>query len=162
MSVCPLTCFSRNGRAAFIASLDEYDLLIIDDLGVERSTNYAMEQMFFVIDSRYHSRRPMIITTNDIGNDLLYPPTPGLILLLPEPGVQAAFLQKLPVFSPLLDSSLLQHQDLVRIRNGLQAVGDNNNRLFRRQSGERPLDQHLVSWVEGGRSLVKEDNGRVL
>ena len=51
-------------RADFIASFDEYDLLIIDDLGVERSTEYAMEQMFFVIDSRYRSRRPMIITTN--------------------------------------------------------------------------------------------------
>ena len=38
-------------RADFIASFDEYDLLIIDDLGVERSTEYAMEQMFFVIDS---------------------------------------------------------------------------------------------------------------
>ena len=47
-------------RADFIASFDEYDLLIIDDLGVERSTEYAMEQMFFVIDSRYRSRRPMI------------------------------------------------------------------------------------------------------
>ena len=33
-------------RADFIASFDEYDLLIIDDLGVERSTEYAMEQMF--------------------------------------------------------------------------------------------------------------------
>ena len=44
-------------RADFIASFDEYDLLIIDDLGVERSTEYAMEQMFFVIDSRYRSRR---------------------------------------------------------------------------------------------------------
>lgn len=38
--------------AGCIVSLDEYDLLIIDDLGVERSTDYAMEQMFFVIDSR--------------------------------------------------------------------------------------------------------------
>ena len=37
-------------RAEFIASFDEYDLLIIDDLGVERSTEYAMEQMFFVIE----------------------------------------------------------------------------------------------------------------
>ena len=34
------------GQADFIASFDEYDLLIIDDLGVERSTEYAMEQMF--------------------------------------------------------------------------------------------------------------------
>lgn len=61
-------------RASFIASLDEYDLLIIDDLGVERSTDYVMEQMFFVIDSRYRSRRPMIITTNLKLSELKNPP----------------------------------------------------------------------------------------
>ena len=49
-------------------------LLIIDDLGVERSTEYAMEQMFFVIDSRYRSRRPMIITTNLKLAELKNPP----------------------------------------------------------------------------------------
>ena len=48
-----LTGMFSEDRAEFIASFDEYDLLIIDDLGVERSTEYAMEQMFFVIDSRY-------------------------------------------------------------------------------------------------------------
>ena len=47
---------------------------IIDDLGVERSTEYAMEQMFFVIDSRYRSRRPMIITTNLKLAELKNPP----------------------------------------------------------------------------------------
>ena len=51
-------------RAAFIASLDDYSLLVIDDLGVERSTEYAMEQMFTVIDSRYRSKKPLIVTTN--------------------------------------------------------------------------------------------------
>ncbi len=51
-----------------------HDLLIIDDLGVERSTEYAMEQMFFVIDSRYRSRRPMIITTNLKLSELKNPP----------------------------------------------------------------------------------------
>lgn len=43
-----LTGMLSEDRATFIASMDEYDLLIIDDLGVERSTDYAMEQMFFV------------------------------------------------------------------------------------------------------------------
>ena len=69
-----LTGMFSEDRAAFIASLDEYDLLIIDDLGVERSTDYAMEQMFFVIDSRYRSRRPMIITTNLKLAELKNPP----------------------------------------------------------------------------------------
>ena len=72
-----LTGMFSEDRADFIASFDEYDLLIIDDLGVERSTEYAMEQMFFVIDSRYRSRRPMIITTNlklaELKNPLTWP-----------------------------------------------------------------------------------------
>ena len=41
---------------------------------MERSTEYAMEQMFFVIDSRYRSRRPMIITTNLKLAELKNPP----------------------------------------------------------------------------------------
>ena len=69
-----LTGMFSEDRADFIASFDEYDLLIIDDLGVERSTEYAMEQMFFVIDSRYRSRRPMIITTNLKLAELKNPP----------------------------------------------------------------------------------------
>ncbi len=69
-----LTGMFSEDRADFIASFDEYDLLIIDDLGVERSTEYAMEQMFFLIDSRYRSRRPMIITTNLKLAELKNPP----------------------------------------------------------------------------------------
>ena len=69
-----LTGMFSEDRSEFIASFDEYDLLIIDDLGVERSTEYAMEQMFFVIDSRYRSRKPMIITTNLKLAELKNPP----------------------------------------------------------------------------------------
>lgn len=39
-------------------------LLVLDDLGSERSTDFKMEQVFEVIDSRYGSKKPMIITTN--------------------------------------------------------------------------------------------------
>ena len=59
-----LTEMFDQDRADFIASFDKYDLFIIDALGVKRSTKYAMEQMFFVIDSCYRIRRPMIITIN--------------------------------------------------------------------------------------------------
>ncbi len=61
-------------RAAFIASLDDYSLLVIDDLGVERSTEYAMEQMFTVIDSRYRSKKPLIVTTNLKLEEIKNPP----------------------------------------------------------------------------------------
>lgn len=61
-------------RAEFIASLGIYDLLIIDNLGVERNTEYAMEQMFHVVDCRCRSRKPMIITTNLKLSELKNPP----------------------------------------------------------------------------------------
>ncbi len=69
-----LTGVFAEDRAAFIASLDDYSLLVIDDLGVERSTEYAMEQMFTVIDSRYRSKKPLIVTTNLKLEEIKNPP----------------------------------------------------------------------------------------
>ena len=51
-------------RNQFINSLNRYSLLIIDDLGIERNSDFALEQVFNVIDSRYRSKKPLIITTN--------------------------------------------------------------------------------------------------
>ena len=48
----------------YLNSLNEYRLLIIDDLGSERNTEYSLEQVYDVIDSRYVSGKPLIITTN--------------------------------------------------------------------------------------------------
>lgn len=51
-------------RNKYLASFKEFDLLIIDDLGIERNSEYAQEQVYNVVDSRYLSRLPFIITTN--------------------------------------------------------------------------------------------------
>ena len=51
-------------RNRFIDSMNAYRLLVIDDLGMERSSEFALEQVLSVIDSRYRSKRPMIVTTN--------------------------------------------------------------------------------------------------
>lgn len=40
------------------------ELLVIDDFGASRDTEFANEIMFSVIDARYSSKRPMVITTN--------------------------------------------------------------------------------------------------
>lgn len=48
----------------YLKSLSRYQLLIIDDLGVERDTPYALETVYLVIDERYKSGKPFIITTN--------------------------------------------------------------------------------------------------
>lgn len=56
--------FAAEDKTEYIRSLNGYELLIIDDLGVERSSEYALENIFSVIDWRYRSRKPLIITTN--------------------------------------------------------------------------------------------------
>lgn len=48
----------------YIDHLNEYDLLVIDDYSVERNTEYMVETVFNVVDSRIKSGRPMIVTTN--------------------------------------------------------------------------------------------------
>jgi DNA replication protein DnaC len=42
----------------------EPDLLVIDDFGVERGTEYSLERAYEVIDTRVRSGKPLIITTN--------------------------------------------------------------------------------------------------
>ena len=48
----------------YIDSLNDNSLLILDDLGIERDTPFAREQVYNVIDARYRAGLPMIITTN--------------------------------------------------------------------------------------------------
>ena len=74
MILSRLTGLFGEERLAFIDSLAQYDLLIIDDLGVERSSEYALEQVYLVIDCRYRSKKPMIITTNLTLDEMKNPP----------------------------------------------------------------------------------------
>ncbi len=59
-----LTGMYADDRNTYIDSLNRYALLIIDDLGMERNSEFAHEQVFNVIDSRYRSGKPLIVTTN--------------------------------------------------------------------------------------------------
>ena len=55
---------SYKDRNEYISRLCSFPLLILDDFGVERGTEYGLEQVYNVIDSRYRSRKPLIVTTN--------------------------------------------------------------------------------------------------
>ena len=68
-----LTGIHFEDRNQFINSLNRYSLLIIDDLGIERNSDFALEQVFNVIDSRYRSGKPLIVTTNLTLDDLRNP-----------------------------------------------------------------------------------------
>ncbi len=66
---------SARDRQEIIDHLQFYELLAIDDLGVERDSGYATEQIFGVIDARARSGLPLIVTTNLTLDELTHPPT---------------------------------------------------------------------------------------
>ena len=55
---------SFKDRNEYISRLCSFPLLILDDFGMERGTEYGLEQVYNVVDSRYRSRKPLIVTTN--------------------------------------------------------------------------------------------------
>ena len=80
---CCVTNFSRivnkltgmfDGKQEYIDSLNNFSLLVIDDFAMERSTEYVNEIVYNVIDSRYRSGKPLIVTTNLSKKDLDNPP----------------------------------------------------------------------------------------
>lgn len=52
------------GKQDYIDKITSYPLLIIDDLGAERGSDYMLEQVYSIVDARYQSGKPLIVTTN--------------------------------------------------------------------------------------------------
>ena len=48
----------------YVKSLDSYALLIIDDLGAEQDSEFALQNIGNVINRRWTSGKPLIVTTN--------------------------------------------------------------------------------------------------
>ena len=70
---CMITSLSReintvqgmyDGKQDHIDSLNKYSLLVLDDVGVEGATPFRMEMIYNIIDTRYRSGLPLIVTTN--------------------------------------------------------------------------------------------------
>lgn len=47
------------------------DLLIIDDFGAEKISDWVLEKIFLLIDTRYKAEKPMIISTNLENSEIL-------------------------------------------------------------------------------------------
>ena len=49
---------------AIINRINRAKLVVFDDLGAERSTEYALEKVYSIVDERYRKKLPSIFTTN--------------------------------------------------------------------------------------------------
>lgn len=77
---CLVTNFARlvnmisgQGGQDYIDNLNKFDLIVIDDLASERDTEYMGEIVQSIIDARYRSGLPLIITTNLTAIELKHP-----------------------------------------------------------------------------------------
>lgn len=52
------------GKNEYIESLNAYPLLVLDDLGAERNTEFMNEVVYTIINARYKAKLPLIVTTN--------------------------------------------------------------------------------------------------
>lgn len=55
------------------------DLLVIDDLGKEKPTEWVLEKLFLIVNNRYNNYLPIVITTNYNRNQLTYLANSGRI-----------------------------------------------------------------------------------
>lgn len=66
----------ENREQEVMASFMKPAVLVLDDLGKERPTEWAVEQLFAVLNARYDARKPVIVTTNYGGEELVKRLTP--------------------------------------------------------------------------------------
>jgi DNA replication protein DnaC len=55
---------AERSHVALLDRLASVDLLHIDDVGAERSTDWVLEELYSIVDARYEDERSIVITTN--------------------------------------------------------------------------------------------------
>lgn len=51
-------------RPQIMEAVRRYPLLVLDDFGTERATDFALETVYSVVDERYKTGKPLIVTSN--------------------------------------------------------------------------------------------------
>lgn len=54
----------EEGVVGFLDRLSSVDLLHIDDVGAENRTDWALEQLYSIVNTRYEEQRSIVLTTN--------------------------------------------------------------------------------------------------
>jgi DNA replication protein DnaC len=59
--------FESDGEASYVDLLDRLatvDLLHLDDVGAEKTSDWVMEQLYAIVNARYEEERAIVVTTN--------------------------------------------------------------------------------------------------
>ena len=55
---------AKEQEREIMAALQECDLLVLDDIGAEKVTDWTLDVLFRIIDGRYRRKKPTLFTTN--------------------------------------------------------------------------------------------------
>ena len=55
---------SQSTFEELMRELESTDVLILDDLGTENTTDWALERLYVIINNRYNAGKPIIVTSN--------------------------------------------------------------------------------------------------
>ena len=55
---------TRTSEADILGQVMKAELLVLDDLGAERPTDWVEETMNLIVNTRYNDRKPTIFTSN--------------------------------------------------------------------------------------------------
>ena len=61
---------SEAGMLDLFDRLTAVDLLHIDDLGAEKTTEWVLEQLYSIVNARYEEQRAIVVTTNLMPDEL--------------------------------------------------------------------------------------------
>lgn len=67
------------GHQAALDRLNELDLLVLDDLGAERTMPWVLEQFYLIVNRRALDRKPLIVTTDLTSGKLAEQVTPRVV-----------------------------------------------------------------------------------
>ncbi len=62
---------SERSHLDLLDRLTAVDLLHIDDVGAERTTDWVLEELYSIVNGRYEDQRSMVITTNILDREAL-------------------------------------------------------------------------------------------
>ncbi len=86
---------SERSYIDLVDRLTAVDLLHIDDVGAERSSEWVLEQLYSIVNARYEHQRSIVVTTNIVERDELSKQiTPRPVSRLTE------MCEQLPLFGP--------------------------------------------------------------
>lgn len=54
----------QGGELAYMERVTGYGLLFLDDLGVEKPSDWVLQTLYLIVDQRYNDNQPLVISSN--------------------------------------------------------------------------------------------------